>query len=280
MTKLAASALTDKGMLREVNEDSVWEMTFESPGQEPSGLFVVCDGMGGHLGGEFASFWAIEAIKSEFADLFSLTDPRDTLILSEEDRAKARAGILPDFVADARKVDIVERIQEAVQKANRVVYDYAVHKPEKAGNAGTTVSMAYIHGRKAVILNVGDSRTYLLRDHHLRQVSKDHSLVATLVANGDILPQEIYTHPRRSVIFRYLGLKGQVQPDIFHETLQPDDHLLLCSDGLWEMVRDDDLKVKSIESAENPQQACRSLIEAANQAGGEDNIGVIVVKIT
>jgi protein phosphatase len=159
------------------------------------GLFAVCDGMGGHLGGEFASFWAIEAIKSEFAELLALSDPRDTIILQEEDRQKAKSGILPEFVTDPRQYDPQELVMAAVQKANQVVYDYTVHKPEQAGNAGTTVSMVFIHDHKAIIANAGDSRTYLLRGGNLRQVSKDHSLVATLVDNGELLPEEVYTHP-------------------------------------------------------------------------------------
>ena len=280
MAKLAAASQTDKGMLRDVNEDSVLAMVIDKPDKEAMGLFVVCDGMGGHLGGEFASYWAIEAIKSEFADLLALTDPRDTLILHEQDREKAQAGVLPDFVSEVHSDDPEERVQAAVQKANRVVYDYTVHKPEKAGNAGTTVSMAFVKGSKAIFANAGDSRTYLLREHRLRQVSKDHSLVATLVDNGELLPEEVYTHPRRSVIFRYLGMKGSAQPDIFYEDLKPGDHLLLCTDGLWEMVRQDEEIVKRIEATAHPEQACQSLIEAANQAGGEDNIGVVVVKVT
>jgi PPM family protein phosphatase len=279
MANLKAAALADKGMLREMNEDSVLAMVVDQPENDSLGLFVVCDGMGGHMGGEFASYWAVEAIKSEFSGVLALTDPRDTLILQEEDRLKAQAGILPDFIAHPDHPAPEELVNAAVQKANQVVYDYTVHKPEKAGNAGTTVSMVFVKGDQAICANAGDSRTYLLRDHQLRQVSRDHSLVATLVANGELKPEEVYTHPRRSVIFRYLGMKGHAQPDVFIEELKPGDYLLLCTDGLWEMVRQDKEIVSRIEAANDPEQACISLIEAANQAGGEDNIGVVVVKI-
>src|SRR4030066_1945609 len=168
MAKLAAAARADKGMKREANEDSVLAMVVERPDQTSMGLFAVCDGMGGHLGGEFASFWAIEAIKSEFAELLALSDPRDTIILQEQDRQKARAGILPDIVSDSGRYDPEELVMAAVQKANQVVYNYTVHKPEQAGNAGTTVSMAFVYDHKAIIANAGDSRTYLLRGGKLR----------------------------------------------------------------------------------------------------------------
>lgn len=280
MAELAAAAQADKGMKREANEDSVLSMVVERPGAKAMGLFAVCDGMGGHLGGEFASYWAIEAIKSEFAGLLALSDPRDTIILQEEDRQKVNAGIVPEFVTSSSPFDPHKLVMAAIQKANQVVYNYTIHKPEQAGNAGTTVSMAFVHERKAVIANAGDSRTYLLSGGKLRQVSKDHSLVATLVDNGELKPEDVYTHPRRSVIFRYLGMKGQVQPDLFSEELSPGDRLLLCTDGLWEMVRSDVEIARCIEASENPEQACRALIEAANRAGGEDNIGVVVVEVS
>jgi len=158
------------------------------------------------------------------------------------------------------------------------VYQYAREKPKKAANSGTTVTLAFVQGSLALIANVGDSRTYLLRDHMLRQVSVDHSLVAGLVASGQIKPEEIYTHPQRNVIFRSLGQKQRVQVDIFREILEPGDILLLCSDGFWEMVQDPKLIVRLIEKAKDPKQACQTLIDAANAAGGEDNISVVVAK--
>ncbi len=278
MTKLEATALTDPGMLRDVNEDSAYQQVNAPPGREPVGLFIVCDGMGGHLGGEFASYWAIEAIKHEFAELFSMKDPRATVQLSEHDIEKARAGIVPEF-AQTKEIDLNTLTQTAIQKANNVVYEYARHKPETAGNAGTTITMVVIHGLRALIANAGDSRTYLLRDHQLQQITRDHSLVASLVSAGEIMPDEIYTHPQRNVIYRYLGQKGLVQPDMFSEELQPGDYLLLCSDGLWEMIPDQNTAVELIENAENLDAACLALVQTANDNGGEDNIGVVLVEI-
>jgi serine/threonine protein phosphatase PrpC len=278
MINLTAASLTDTGMIREMNEDSVWTQVYHTSKKEPVGLFIVCDGMGGHLGGEIASYWAVEAIKRELADLFVPKDPRATVILTEEEIQAARAGklITPKVVG----VDIEDRMRTAIQKANNVVYNYAMHKPDQAGNAGTTLTMGVVHGDKLVVANAGDSRTYLLRNHELRQITVDHSLVANMVENGQILPDEVYSHPQRNVIYRFLGQKGLVKPDIYHETLLPGDHLLLCSDGLWEMVHSDPFIVQIIEVMNSPMHACRALVEAANEAGGEDNIAVIVVQVT
>lgn len=278
MINLAAASLTDTGRIRELNEDSVWTQIYHTSRKEPIGLFIVCDGMGGHLGGEIASYWAVEAIRRKLADLFIPKDPRATIVLTEEDVKAVKAGklIAPRLVG----INVEDRMRTAIQKANNVIYEYAVRKPEQAGNAGTTLTMAVIHGEHCLIANVGDSRTYLLRDHALRQITIDHSLVANMVAAGQILPDEVYSHPQRNVIYRFLGQKGIINPDIFHETLQPGDFLLLCSDGLWEMVRSDQFVTQIIELMNDPIHACRALIEAANEAGGEDNISVVVVQVT
>lgn len=282
MTGLKAAAQMDVGCIREVNEDNAWAQVYHSLGRQPIGLFIVCDGMGGHMGGEFASYWAVEAVKSEYADLFSTKDPRATVVLSEEDIEAARSGyLLPRLLKkdEQERIDLEERVVSAVQKANQVVHEYAFRKPEKAGNAGTTITMAFIQGNKAIVANVGDSRTYLLRNHQLRQITQDHSLVANLVSTGQILPGDIYTHPQRNVIYRFLGQKGLVHADIFYETLRSGDYLLLCSDGLWEMVHSNEMMAEMIENADEPAKVCQELVDAANAAGGEDNIGVVVVKV-
>ena len=283
MIKLTAAGQMDPGLKRDINEDNVFTQIYQTIGRQPVGLFIVCDGMGGHMGGEFASYWAVEAIKREFAELFSMKDPRATVVLSEDDIEAARSGsVLPRWLKKTEQsfVDIEKLINNSIQKANHVVYEYARRKPEKAGNAGTTLTMAVVRGNKALFANAGDSRTYLLREHELRPITQDHSLVANLVSTGQILPDEIYTHPQRNVIYRFLGQKGLVQPDLFQETLQAGDYLLLCSDGLWEMVRSEKKMAEIIEGASDPSQACQVLIDAANASGGEDNIGIVVVKVT
>jgi serine/threonine protein phosphatase PrpC len=278
MIKLKVGYLTDMGSIRNENEDSIWAQVLAPPKQPPVGLFVVCDGMGGHMGGKYASYWAVEAIKSEFAALFASKDPRATVVLTGDDVKAVHQGTYKP--PKPPETDFQVLIDSAIQKANKVVYDYARHKPKTAANAGTTITMMVTNGKKSIIANVGDSRAYLLRDKEMVQISNDHSLVANLVSEGQILPEEIYTHPRRNMIYRYLGQKGLVEVDLFQKELKPGDSVLLCSDGLWEMIRSDAKMAEMIQSAENPQEACKELVGAANEAGGEDNISAIVVEVS
>ncbi len=278
MIKLVAASLTDTGLERLENEDAAWVQVYQPPKREAVGLFIVCDGMGGHMGGKFASYWATEAIKLEFSEMFLSKDPRSTVVLTEKDIEAIRSGKKISF--EKTEPTLNECVNRALQKANTVVYEYAAHKPAKAANAGTTVTMAVVRGSRAVIANAGDSRTYLIREHQLKQITKDHSVVASLVDEGQILPDEVYTHPQRNVIFRFLGQKGMARADLYHENLKAGDYLMLCSDGLWEMVRDNKFIVQTIEEASDPLEACKKLVEAANQAGGEDNITVVVVKVS
>jgi protein phosphatase len=275
---LEAKALTDPGRERDMNEDRAWAQVFEASEGSPMGLFIVCDGMGGHLGGEVASHWAVEAIKVELADLFCQKDPRATVRLSDSEIQAIVEG--SDSTRMSPGIRVESLIRKAIQKANQVVLDYAQKRPEKAAEAGATLTMAVVIGRRTVIANVGDSRTYLLRDHKLRQITQDHSLVASLVASGQIKPEEVFSHPQRNMIYRSLGQKRQIQIDTYGEVLEPGDYLLLCSDGLWEMVHDEDLMVRLIESANSLDSACKKLVDAANKAGGEDNISVVLAHVT
>lgn len=277
MLKLDAAALHDPGKQRAVNEDRAWAQIFMTSDGEATGLFVVCDGIGGHLGGDCASQWALETIKRELRNLFCPLDPRGTKELSRSELDAALRGSSSTRLSHVRKLE--RQVRRAVERANLVVYEYAQQRPQKAGDAGTTLTLALVSGERAVIANVGDSRTYLLRDHRLRQITQDHSLVANLVTSGQIKPEEVYTHPQRNLIYRSLGYKPELHVDTFMQMLQPGDYLLLCSDGLWEMVRDEQRMAQIILEAPSTDQACRSLVEAANNSGGEDNIGVVVVKI-
>jgi protein phosphatase len=137
--------------------------------------------------------------------------------------------------------------------------------------------MALVIGDRATIANVGDSRTYLHRDDKLRRITRDHSLVMRLVEIGQIREQDIYSHPQRNAVLRSLGEPGEIEVDLFHEHVRPGDVLLLCSDGQWEMTHDPQIAA-TIASHNDPQAACGALIQAANQAGGEDNITSILVR--
>jgi len=276
MATLKYAAKTDPGKERELNEDNVWAQVLETSEGGPVGLFIVCDGLGGHLGGEVASHWAIETLKKELAEVFIHRDPRATVRLTETEMNEGLDESDATRLSSTSKIE--SQVIEALQKANYVVREVALQRPEQAADAGTTVTMAIVIGKRAIIANIGDSRTYLVRKHELRQISRDHSLVASLVENGQLKSQDIFNHPQRNVIFRSLGQNRQVQVDTFWEMLEPGDYLFLCSDGLWEMIPDEKEIVDIIEGTRSLDNACKKLVNAANSAGGVDNISVILAR--
>lgn len=274
---LSLQAYGDKhvGQVREINEDEIFVKVIQATGEEPVGLLIVCDGIGGHAGGEFASKWAAKTLQDELKDLFNPADSRKTVKLDAETVEAIAAGH-PAPTRKLAETAMEDHIRRAIQRANDVVIGIARAKPGEASDTGTTVTMVVIQGDMATIGNVGDSRTYLLRDGELRPVTQDHSIVASLLAAGMIQPDEIYTHPQRNLIYRSLGGKPDVEADVFRLELQTGDRLLLCSDGLWEMVHDPQLAVIMVK-APSPKAACQRLIDAANANGGEDNISAVVV---
>lgn len=276
MISLEAASLTDLGRERPINEDRAWLQMYTSTDGDPVGLFVVCDGVGGSQGGEVASHWAVEAVRRELSPLFTPPDPRATVLL---ERGEVEAAVLGTPITRLTPVQKLENyVRQAVLKANDVVYEITRQKPD-AADAGTTITLTLVTGNRAIIGNVGDSRTYLLRDKRLRQITHDHSLVATLVSTGQIRPEEAFIHPQRNLIFRSLGSKKEVEVDTFMQILEGGDSLMLCSDGLWEMIQDEGVIAKILLDAPSPQVACEKLVEAANRAGGQDNISVIVVRV-
>ncbi len=256
--KPTSGKASDPGRERQNNEDSlmVLELTRvqESRGV-PIGLYVVADGMGGHQAGEIASRTVNKIITERVLN----------------------AEVIPGLKFSTRRLDETPEgvLRSAIQESNRMLYHQA---RAKSSNMGTTLTAALLIGDTATIANVGDSRTYLLRRGELKQITSDHSLVASLVAAGVIKPEEMREHPQRNQIYRNLGDKPEVEVDTFIEPLQRGDFLILCSDGLWEMVSDVEIR-RQVQSAATPQAACDELIRQANATGGEDNITVIVVKL-
>lgn len=269
---LQAAGSKDVGKVRELNEDEFFVKVLQSSEEPPVALFIVADGMGGTAGGELASEWAVKTLRNELQDLFTPANLMQTRKLSATELAAA-GGAPTSKVVD---FTLQERVERAVQRANEVVVAYARNRPDKAGDTGTTLTMAVVKESIAYIANVGDSRTYLWSQGQLRPITEDHSLVASLVKVGQIQPDEIYAHPQRNLIYRSLGSKPVVEVDQFVQPLQPGDQLLLCSDGLWEMVRDPDIAA-ILRDAPSPAAACDRLIEAANACGGEDNISAVAV---
>ena len=238
---------TDVGRRRDHNEDYLGAFQPESDAEmaHRGMLLVVADGMGGYAAGEVASRTAVEAVhQAYYQDLFS---------------------------------DLEAAVTRALKSANESVVREASRDAERAG-MGTTIAVAVIRGDELVPANVGDSRVYLLRDHRIAKLTRDHSWVAELLDAGKITPEEAQRHPMRNVVTRSLGGHADVDVQVYpRTTLQPGDTILLCSDGLWGMVPDD--RITHIMETLSAQAAADALITAANEAGGHDNISAIVCRV-
>jgi serine/threonine protein phosphatase PrpC len=171
-----------------------------------------------------------------------------------------------------------KRLELAIEEANKVIYTYAQENPIDAGNLGCTVTCAIIYGDVAIIANVGDSRTYLFRGGKLNQITDDHSYVGQLVREGLLEPEEIFDHDQRNVITRALGNRPDVSADLTSWTLEVGDRLMLCSDGVWEMIRDPEEMARMLQVG-TLETAVEKLIDTANAHGGADNIGVVVAEL-
>jgi len=275
---LQVAGLKDTGKVRELNEDEFFYKVVQSSHEDPAGLFIVSDGIGGQKAGEVASEWAIKAISDALSDLFVPVNPQSTRKLSAAGLNAPDAG---KITPTRRLIDptLEGQIKNAIQRANDVVRGIAQANPAAAGDTGTTVTMAVIKGEMAYIANVGDSRTYLFRRGELIRITQDHSLVMSLVLAGQLEIEEIYTHPKRNLIYRSLGGKPDLEVDVFPpQALEAGDQLLLCSDGLWEMVRDPQI-TKLMKRSRSPKDACKRLVDAANKNGGQDNISVLIISV-
>ncbi len=187
------------------------------------------------------------------------------------------AGATRHLLESVMLEHFAEKLRAAVEHSSAAIEAYGASHREARG-MGATVTAALVMDGQAFIANVGDSRTYLLRDGKLDRITRDHSLVERLVEAGQIEPEDVYDHPSRNLIYRSLGAgHAEVDVDIFVEKLHAGDALLLCSDGLWEMIRDPQLQ-KIIAEGDDVKQVCEHLISIANNNGGEDNITAVLVR--
>ncbi len=264
---LLAASDSDAGNVRrsEPNEDSTLVLQLQRVHEShstPVGAFIVADGMGGHDNGQGASRLTISII----------TERLMRELLAPPLIAEKAAGLAAP-AASMDEESLIALFKGAVDDANNVLCQ--INQQDKT-DMGSTITGFMVVGDHAYIINVGDSRTYMLREGKLYQLTTDHSLVGQLVAGGLIEPDDVYTHPQRSQIFRSLGDKMNVQVDDFKQQLLPGDILISCCDGLWEMVRNPQI-TEILSNAHDPQTACTQLIEAANTNGGEDNVSAVVV---
>lgn len=236
--KLVSGSMSDKGLVRPHNEDS-----YLVDGDH--GVFAVADGMGGHAAGEVASRLAIDAVQEIFRE---------------------------ESISEA---DIPDMLRRAVERSNDRIADRIRSQPEYRG-MGTTLVVLVTLGEQFWIAHVGDSRAYLIRQEDIIQLTTDHSFVNELVRLGMLSREEAARDPRRNVVTRALGSGARVLPDISQGTFRPGDVVLLCSDGLNTMLEDGEILGIVRSSGPDLEAASRALVEAANGAGGEDNVTVVL----
>jgi len=257
--KIETGRISDNGKHRLSNEDSLVNLEFfieEGLGITFCSLHAVADGVGGSEGGDVASSLALRQLARRLIQ--SLLIP-----------------ILPKGAPIPDHTYITQLLKQAVQSANNEIY---LENEATSKHMGTTLAAVLIVEKTAFIASVGDSRVYLLDDEVLNQLTTDHSLVAEMVARGEITQEEAYAHPKRNVITRCLGMQQEIEVQMLTQELKFGNSLIICSDGLWEMVRDTEIKAV-ILGTPDLQAASQQLVDLANKNGGKDNITVILVKV-
>jgi PPM family protein phosphatase len=255
LQQLVASCGQSVGKQRELNEDSLLALTSTMAGNSgnlPFGLYIVADGMGGHQFGEVASNAAIRSVAGYILNKF--------------------LPYLFNVKTDTLEESFQEIMQAAVSEAQRSIQ-------KEAPGSGTTLTAALVVGQQITVAHVGDSRAYFIYpDGRIEPITRDHSLVKRLEELGHITPEEAANYPHRNVLYRALGQGEILDPDIFTLGFPQPGYLMLCSDGLWGVITEQDL-ARSINEAPNLQRACQNLVNAANAAGGPDNISVVLVQM-
>lgn len=235
-------AITDIGRKRELNEDYIY--TSGQPIGALPNLFIVADGMGGHKAGDYASMHTVDRFVEVIREL-------------------------------GEEHGVQDAINEAVTDANAYIYQRSRENSNLSG-MGTTLVLATCIGNEAIVANIGDSRLYLVNDT-MTQITRDHSLVEEMVTLGGIDREMARNHPDKNIITRAVGVKEKVAADFFEVDLTKGDKLLLCSDGLTNMLRDEEI-YQIIQDNKELEQAAKALIDAANENGGRDNIAVVLVE--
>jgi PPM family protein phosphatase len=253
--KVQSCGITDIGRKRQKNEDSYLV-------NDHVHLYIVADGMGGHVGGEFASKIAVSTVEE---------------IVKGVDKNEAYRQSYLYFESEGGKPNEIT-LREAISKAGSKICQKAIEEPELKG-MGTTATVLLIDSGKALIAHVGDSRAYCVRNAQIRQLTEDHSLVNEQVKSGLITEAEAKTHQLKNIITRSVGVQEEVEIDTVIAEVAKDDVYVLCSDGLSNLVDDQEIANAVNENAKDPEGAARTLVDLANQRGGDDNITLILVRI-
>ncbi|AFS78686.1 protein phosphatase-2C [Gottschalkia acidurici 9a] len=239
-------ACSDIGKVREINQDSYFYFD-----DEKLPIFIVADGMGGHKAGEIASNLAISVIKEYYEK------NKENIINGEM--------FVPKFINES--IDLAN--EEIIKEAN---------EDESLKGMGTTVTMGIMFEKDIYVGHVGDSRAYLLRDNKLIQLTHDHSLVGELLRSGSITKEEAFNHPKKNIITRALGTNSNVNVDIVTKEVTTKDIIILCTDGLTNMVSEERI-VDVVNNTENMTDSCNILANTANELGGIDNITIMIMRI-
>jgi protein phosphatase len=255
---MRSAGKSDIGLVRKVNEDDfvclkLNDLLEVKDSTADLYLCVVADGMGGHNAGEVASAMAVQKIVEFIREKY--------------------IGVLTE--PDTTEEKIFGLIKDAIYYSNDKIYKKSLLSAECVG-MGTTLSMILIKGNSLYYGHIGDSRIYLIRKNEIARLTEDHSLVEELVKKGIIKPEEAASHPQKNVMTRALGTEYDIEADLGRMDIMDEDYVLLCSDGLSNMLKDDDIK-KTVLSAESVEQACDDLINKAKENGGFDNITVVVI---
>ena len=250
--QLRTSGISDVGLQREGNEDSLLV-------EDSLGLYIVADGMGGHLAGEVASQVAVEMINKSYRKWLTNETPEDELF-GHPDRSLSKAG---------------NYILSSIRLANRVIYEMAAEYDQYHG-MGTTVSIVLVSPGLVIAANVGDSRIYMVRDGRLEKLSKDHTIVSEQVEMGVMSAEEAAVSPLKHILTRNLGSSETVDAEIFEIEPSNKDRLILCSDGLTDLVSDEEILAVT-KKAEDPENLCQKFVQLVRSRGAHDNTTVVAV---
>jgi PPM family protein phosphatase len=249
---LQSASLTDPGRVRDHNEDCI-----ES--RPEIGLYVLADGMGGYNAGEVASGMATSLIADGVQEAWN---PRDVDRMGR-DEAKALSDRL---------------IKEQIARSNSAIFTTSQNNPECAG-MGTTLVVCHFYDNFLTVAHIGDSRLYRLRGDSMEQVTRDHSLLQEQLDSGLITPEEAKLSQNKNLVTRALGIDPTVEPEVHVYETQVDDTYLLCSDGLSDMVEDEEIRLTLITLKSNPTLSVQQLVQAANDNGGRDNISAMLIRV-
>ncbi len=240
---MKAFSITDIGERRRINQDYVF-CEENAIGNLPN-LFIVADGMGGHNAGDYASRYCVEFFTRR--------------------------------IRESSRTSPIAMIETAITETNEALRSKALEQSELEG-MGTTFVVATIFGNEMFVANIGDSRLYVI-GNEIKQITEDHSLVEAMVKTGELNREEARQHPNKNIITRALGANVTAQPDFFEVNLEEGDIVLMCSDGLTNMLEDETIERIVKENYDDPATAADTLVKCANQNGGKDNIAVVIIKV-